>query len=191
MTSMTDGAEQLLRSLETPLWIVTSQSGQQRGGLVATFVASASIAPGMPRVVAGIARQHATHQLIEESNAFVLHLVAAEQADLVWHFGLNTGRNVDKFDGLATQPTPVNVPRLESAPAWLACKVEAALGTGDRTLFLADVVAGGTERPGPFLTWPSAISLASPEQRVRLKQLLDRDGSVDAAAIAAWRIGRS
>ena len=57
----------------------------------------------MPRVVAGIARQHHTWELIEASNTFILHLLDEQQLDLVWRFGLRSGRDDDKFAGLAVE----------------------------------------------------------------------------------------
>ena len=54
----------------------------------------------MPRIIAGIAKTHETWKLIEASGAFAAHLVEESQAELVWHFGLQSSRDVDKFVGL-------------------------------------------------------------------------------------------
>jgi hypothetical protein len=47
------------------------------------------------------AKRHHTHALIEGSGAFAMHLIDETQLDLVWRFGLQSGRDVDKF---ASQP---------------------------------------------------------------------------------------
>src|SRR5580693_5111141 len=63
------------RKLDRELWVVTAADGDQKGGLIATFVSLASIAPALPRVLVGISRRHRTWELIESSGAFVLHLL--------------------------------------------------------------------------------------------------------------------
>src|SRR5438874_504064 len=128
-----NAALEILDRLDRELWLVTAQAVGRRGGLIATFVTSASIVPEMPRVLVGLARQHHTWGLVEESGALALHLLGVEHLDWVWRFGLQSGRDGDKFGGLAVETTPAGSPLLVDALAWLDCKVEARLETGDRT----------------------------------------------------------
>ncbi len=64
----------LFERVDREVWIVTAAHDGERAGLVATFVAPASIVPEMPRVIAGIAKTHATWKLIDASGAFAVHL---------------------------------------------------------------------------------------------------------------------
>src|SRR6516225_194631 len=93
----------LFARTDRELWLLTAAAGGRRGGLIATFVSQASIVPDLPRVVVGIAKQHHTWGLIEASGAFALHLLSADELDWVWRFGLQSGRDSDKLDGLATR----------------------------------------------------------------------------------------
>ena len=77
----------LFARTDRQLWLLTAAAGGRRGGLIATFVGQASIVPDLPRVVVGIARQHHTHELVEASSAFALHLLGEEHLDRVWRFG--------------------------------------------------------------------------------------------------------
>src|SRR5215831_15768169 len=86
--------------LDRELWLLTAAAGDRRGGLIATFVSQASIVPEMPRVLVGLARQHHTWGLVEAAGAFALHLLAEDQLDRVWRFGLESGRDGDKLAGL-------------------------------------------------------------------------------------------
>src|SRR4051812_18363617 len=108
----------LLARLDRELWVVTARDGVRRGGLVATFVSQASIVPDLPRMLVGVARQHFTWGLIEASGAFALHLVRPDQVDWVWRFGLKTGRETDKLDGLETEVRASGAPILSAAPGW-------------------------------------------------------------------------
>jgi len=168
------------------VWLLTAHADGRRGGLIATFVAPASIVPDRPRVLVGLAKQHRTWQLVDASRAFVLHLLAADQLDLVWRFGLQSGRDGDKLAGLALEAVDGG-PRLRDVPAWLDCRVEASLDIGDRTLHVAAVRAGRRERPAEPLTLRRLVQAAPPERLQALKAALARDAAVDAGRIDAWR----
>src|SRR5947209_5292564 len=89
----------ILRSLDRAVWIITSSHGDAIGGLVATFVSEASLVPAMPRLAVGIARHHYTWELITQSRVFAAHLVDEAHCDLLWSFGLGSGRERNKFAG--------------------------------------------------------------------------------------------
>jgi flavin reductase (DIM6/NTAB) family NADH-FMN oxidoreductase RutF len=90
---------QVYAQLDPPLWLVTAANGSRHGGLMATTVTQASIVSEMPRQIITIDKRHNTHALIEGSGAFAMHLIDETQLDLVWRFGLQSGRDVDKFAG--------------------------------------------------------------------------------------------
>jgi flavin reductase (DIM6/NTAB) family NADH-FMN oxidoreductase RutF len=168
------------------VWLLAARAGAERAGLIATFVSQASIVPELPRVVVGLAKQHHTAAVVERSRAFVLHLLTEAQIELVWRFGLASGRDTDKWTGLTCDEL-ASGPRLGDAPAWLECRVEATLDIGDRLLYAAEVTGGRLERAAVPLTMRRLIQLAPPERLRELKAGLLRDAAVDAAAIRAWR----
>src|SRR5262245_14940069 len=126
--------------LDREVWLVTAQAGPRRGGLIATFVNPATIVPEMPRLLVGLAKQHQAWELVETSSALALHLLTEEHLEWVWRFGLESGRDRDKFDGLAVCTGATGSPLLDGAAGWLDCRVEARLDGGDRTVYLAEVV---------------------------------------------------
>ncbi len=168
----------ILRQLDRELWLVTAEHATRRGGLIATFVSNASIVPELPRMLVGIAKQHHTHGLIEANGAFTLHLLDESHVEWVWRFGLQSGHDVDKFAGM---------PPLDPV-AWMRCRVETSLDTGDRTIFLAEVLAGKLEKQTPPLTLKRLLQLAPPERLRELRDGMTRDAAGDAAAIRAWRM---
>ena len=129
----------LFEGVDREVWIVTAAHGGERAGLVATLVAPASIVPEMPRIIAGIAKTHETWKLIETSGAFAVHLVEESQADWVWRFGLQSSRDVDKFTGFDVGTAATGSPILRDSLAWLDCRVETRMDTGDRTIYLGEV----------------------------------------------------
>jgi flavin reductase (DIM6/NTAB) family NADH-FMN oxidoreductase RutF len=178
---------QVLMQTDREVWLLSARSNGGNAGLIATFVNQASIVPELPRVVVGLAKQHHTAQAVEASRGFMLHLLTESQIDLVWRFGLHSGRDADKWAGLACDDSAFGGPRLTDALAWLDCRVEASLDIGDRTVHVAEVLAGRVERPGSPLTMRRLIQLAAPERLRELKEGLLRDAAIDATAIQAWR----
>lgn len=180
-------AAALFAWLDRELWLVTSQAGPRRGGLIATFVNQASLTQELPRVVVGLARQHHTWELIEESGAFGLHLLGQDNVSWVQHFGLRSGRDIDKLDGFSLQTAITGSPLLGESIGWLDCQVESRLHIGDRTLFLAQVVQSQVTNYGPPLTLKQMQQALPPDVLAELKRLMHRDSQIDAQAIRAWR----
>jgi flavin reductase (DIM6/NTAB) family NADH-FMN oxidoreductase RutF len=184
-------AASLFARTDRELWLLTAAAGDRRGGLIATFVSQSSIVPDLPRVVVGLAKQHHTWGLVESSGAFALHLLGEEQIELVWRFGLRSGRDLDKLEGLPATAGTTGSPILSDPLGWLDCRVEARMDSGDRTVYLAEVVRGELTRDAPPLTARRLIELAPPERLRQLKEQMTRDIAIDASAIRAWRATHS
>jgi flavin reductase (DIM6/NTAB) family NADH-FMN oxidoreductase RutF len=183
----TTAASTLFAWLDREIWLITSQGATHRGGLIATFVNPASIVPELPRVLVGVSRQHHTWELIEQSNAFALHLLGEQHLDWVWRFGLESGRGRDKLQGLRVWHLSTGSPILEDAIGWLDCRVEDRIDAGDRTVYLAEVVQSGVTNFARPLTFQRLLQLAPPAQLAELKRLLHHDSEIDAEAIGQWR----
>jgi flavin reductase (DIM6/NTAB) family NADH-FMN oxidoreductase RutF len=181
----------LTRELDRELWIVTARDGPQMGGLVATHVSMASIVPELPRVTVAVACHHQTWALIEASGAFALHLLGEEHLDWPLRFGLQSSRDVDKFAGLEHRPGQTGSPILDGALGWLDCRVESRLETGDRTIYVAEVVGAKAPAGGRVLTFQRWLALQSAEVRARLAEQRDHDAVIEAEAIRAWRRGHA
>jgi len=180
-------APTLFAWLDRELWLVTAQAGGRRGGLIATFVSPASIAPDLPRVLVGLAKQHYTWELVETSNAFALHLLGEEHVDWVWRFGLASGRAADKFAALEAHAEATGSPLLDAAVGWLECRVEGRLDCGDRTVYLGEVVQSRVTHFAPPLTTKRLEQLAPPHRLGEMKRQRLLDGNADAEAVRAWR----
>jgi flavin reductase (DIM6/NTAB) family NADH-FMN oxidoreductase RutF len=173
--------------LDSPLWLVTAADGGRRGGFIATTVAQASIVDVMPRQLITVSKRHHTHELIEASGAFAMHLIDETQLELIWRFGLQSGRDVDKLAGLTTRAGATGSPLLADAVAWLDCRVESRMDSGDRTVYLAGVVDGRLQRTDPPLTSRRLFDIAPPDKREIMDVQYDHDARLDAAAIQRWR----
>jgi flavin reductase (DIM6/NTAB) family NADH-FMN oxidoreductase RutF len=177
----------LLRLVDREVWIVTSAAGRRRGGLTATWVAQASIDRERPMILAGLAPNHFTAELVEEGEAFVAHLLTESQAELAWNFAKDSGRQRDKLAELATTETPVGCPILPDCLAWFDCRVFARYDAGERLFYWADVVAAEKPGEGNPLREQAFIRSLTDDQRKLLATQREADAKVQRPLADGWR----
>lgn len=182
----------VFRLVDREIWVVTAATADRCGGLTATWVTQASIDATRPLALIGLAPNHYTAEIVDESGAFALHLLTSDQTDLAWEFANGSGRDRDKFSGLSTCNGTTGSPLIEPCLAWLECEVFARLATADRNYYWADVVDGnvlteaGSEDKRP-LTENRFIQQVSDEQRSQLLASRQFDISVQQPLMEAWR----
>lgn len=180
-------ASEVFKLCDRELWLITACADNRQSGLIATNVSGASLVQSLPRVTVGLANHHYTRELIEETRSFCMHLIDETHIDWVWRFGIASGRNVDKLQGVAARSGVTGSPILSEARAWLDCRVESQLDTGDRTLYLAEVLDAGVQRLEPPLTAKRLVELAPADKLEQLKLAVEHDIELDRAAILEWR----
>ncbi|MCC7085463.1 MAG: flavin reductase family protein [Pirellulales bacterium] len=180
--------DDVFKLIDREIWIVTSASSDgRRGGLVATWVSQASIDPGRPVVVVGIAPNHFTAELIEGVGGFVAHLISADQIDLAWRFALKSGRNTDKFDGVPFTSTATGLPIVNGCIAWLECRVIAKYDAGDRWFYWGDVVSSTSTTGRQPLKERELFAAASAQQLAALAAGMQADAETLRSAADHWR----
>jgi flavin reductase (DIM6/NTAB) family NADH-FMN oxidoreductase RutF len=183
----TSQIDSVLSLLDREVWIVTAAAGGRRGGLAATWVAPASIDHERPMLLAGIAPNHFTAELIEASGALVAHLLRADQAALAWSFACDSGRGRDKLAGLTTSSTSAGSPILDQCLAWCDCRVFGRYDAGDRLYFWADIVAARQLGSGPVLREQALFQALTDQQREKLAAARQTDIGIQRSLHDQWR----
>ena len=186
-TNQIDQVNAALGLVDREVWIVTAAAGQRHGGLLATWVAPASIDRERPVLLAAIAPIHFTAGLIEESGEFAAHLLREDQTDLAWNFARDSGRDRDKLAGLPLKATAAGPPVLCDCLAWFTCRVFARHDTGDRLYYWADLTAGEQLHPGPPLRQQTLFRGLTPDQRAHLAACQRTDAETLRLRHEAWR----
>jgi flavin reductase (DIM6/NTAB) family NADH-FMN oxidoreductase RutF len=187
MTPTAAAIDAVLKLVNREVWIVTAASGELRGGLCASWVSAASIDPERPVVVAGLAPNHFTAELVQAAGYFGLHLLRRDQAALALNFALGSGRERDKFAGLALQLSSHGVPLLADCLGNLECRVVTRYDGGDRWYFWADVLDGHQVTADEPLREQELMAAASPEQKQQLVQNRREDASLLRPLHDQWR----
>jgi flavin reductase (DIM6/NTAB) family NADH-FMN oxidoreductase RutF len=151
--------------LWTPLVVVTSAHAGQRSGQVALTAHGASIVPSRPRLSVALWKDNFTCDLVRDSGAFAVHLLRDDQDELVYRFGLQSGRSVDKFAGLAVHGGENGVPLLGGCLAVFECSVVNHMDGGDHVVFLADVTNARSGEEGSPLWWRDLRSRMPADKR--------------------------
>jgi flavin reductase (DIM6/NTAB) family NADH-FMN oxidoreductase RutF len=177
------------RLMDHEIWIITAADGDRRGGLLATWVTAASIDRQRPVLLAGIAPNHFTAELVQASRAFAAHLLRPDQVELAWNFARDSGRIRDKLAGLMVASGHTGSPILADCLASFDCRVFARYSAGDRLFFWGDVV-GALRAPLPeskSLREQQFFSNLAPWQRQLLAANRDADAACGSPLHETWR----
>lgn len=138
------------------LYILTARSGDRINGQCLDALMQVTNMP--PRMAIGIGVKSLTHEMIAESNRFVVSVLDREDKgclDVIRRFGFQSGRDVDKFADFPHEQTEHGIPYLPGAVAIYECTVIPAMTVdlGTHSLFVASVDRAGTREGGEPLTY--------------------------------------
>ena len=163
------------------LFVVTSMHEERDNGQIATWIVPATLVPTRQRIVAVLSRKNYTHELVSASGRFAINLLAVGQEALVPLFGLQSGRDIDKFAGLQPYRTSRGLPVLPGTCGWAECVVRESIDAGDRLIYLADIEEQLLHYGRDPLRKYDAFDLLPPEIREQLEEKHRRDAIRDAA----------
>lgn len=187
-----DQIDAVLKLVDREVWIVTAAAGKnaldnRRGGLTATWVQSASIDRERPVLLAAIAPNHFTAELIQSTGGFAAHLLRVDQVAVAWNFANGSSRDRDKLAGLQFTLGETHSPILADCRAWCDCRVFARFDAGDRLFFWADVLSAGQPSGGPPLREQEFIKGLSSDQRTALLASREADVMIQRPLHEDWR----
>ena len=161
----------VMHDLTCGLYMLSSASGEKRGGCIINTVMQVTSKP--LRVTVTVNKANNTHDLIVQSGVFAVSLLSESAPfGLFQHFGFQSGRDVDKFEGLSVGTDCNGVPYLTWASrGYLSCKVVSSMDLGTHTQFLADVVDGdilSDENPVSYSYYQANIK-PKPEKKPEVK----------------------
>ncbi len=155
-----------LRNLTTPIVAITTSANGKRNGLIVNSAQRASLVPAFMRVSMYISKTNLTHELIWASGVFGLHLLRADQWNVVRELGINSGRDRDKLANLPTRMGETGCPLLTDCLVALECRLVNTMDAGAATFFLGDVLGATAGADGPVMTADHFRANLPPDLRV-------------------------
>lgn len=116
-------------------------------GLTANAVAAVSLTP--PLVLACIERGADSHDAVGAAGVFSINVLDRDSEAIARRFAVSDGSA--KFRDVPHHFEASGAPVLDSALAWVDCRVHAAYDGGDHTIFVGEVLAAGARDGEPLV----------------------------------------
>jgi flavin reductase (DIM6/NTAB) family NADH-FMN oxidoreductase RutF/rubredoxin len=128
-----------LYQLSYGVFLLTTKAGQRSNGCITNTCIQVASDP--VRVAISVLNGNYTCELLKESGVFALSILDESCTyETIKHFGMQSGRDVDKFEGITLPEDKNQIPYLGwQACALLSCKVLSSQDLGSHTLFIAQV----------------------------------------------------
>ncbi|RJP17417.1 MAG: flavin reductase [Candidatus Abyssobacteria bacterium SURF_5] len=132
------------------IYILTSQKGDEKHGMIVSWVSQISHDP--PLVMAAIRKNRRMHPIVEEAGSFVLHVLDKDAKQIVSRFKYPSP--AERFAGVECATGATGAPIIKNVPAYAECRLRQTFDTGDHTLFIGEVVSAGVSGKGaPMTGW--------------------------------------
>ena len=136
------------------LFVLTARHDGRDSGCIINTAGQVTSTPN--RISIAVNKDNFTHDLVKASGKFNISILSEEaDFDLFRHFGFQSGRSVDKFDGFTDCRRSENglyvVTR--GTNGYISATVEQALDLGTHTLFIASVDDMEVLSPAPSATY--------------------------------------
>jgi flavin reductase (DIM6/NTAB) family NADH-FMN oxidoreductase RutF len=138
--------EKALGRISNGLYIITSKKGDVQDGMLATWVAQASLQP-LGFTVA-VAKDRAIDNLMQEGEKFVLNVLEeGNYQELKKHFLKRLLPGADRFAGVKTQTAKNGCPILTDALAYIECEVVTSMECSDHWILYCSAQDGRVSNP--------------------------------------------
>ena len=131
--------EELLKNMARMtygIYVLTTRHEDTINGMIASWVSQVSYDP--PLIMVAVHPNRYSHELLEKSGHFALHLLAREQKDMLVRFkGPDAGA---KFVSLSWSDGVTGSPILADCIGCMECRIKQTLAPGNHTLFIGEVV---------------------------------------------------
>ena len=154
----------VLRSLSYGVYITTTMDGQRPTGCITNSVMQITSSPAT--VAVSVNHDNYTNGCIEKNGFFAVSILAVDSdASLIGRFGFQSGRDVDKFEGISYENVE-GVPVITDGCGYVVCKLMDKMETSTHTVFLGEIIAGETgsnSEPMTYAYYHNVIKGKSPK----------------------------
>jgi len=149
MPSPSSPHDRALQLLPSPVVVVGAADGPRRGGLTAAWVTRVSSEPAQLAVAVSPLRH--THGLLRDGGEFTVSVLREGQVEVARLFGLQTGRELDKWSRADSVPMGGGAPALRDCAARLLCRLIGRHPAGDHEILVGEVLVSEVVAGGPAL----------------------------------------
>ena len=124
------------------IFLLATKDGEKLNGCITNTCMQ--VANNPTRIAMSVINNNLTCEMLKKSKVFALSVLDKRVTfDTIKHFGLQSGRDVDKFKEMKLTPLPmqqVKAVGIAESPANIECRVVEKKALGSHTMFIAEVV---------------------------------------------------
>ena len=152
------------RNLSYGVYIISTLDGERPTGCVANSTMQITSSPAS--IAVSINHDNYTNGCIEKTGKFAISILSEQSApELIGRFGFQSGKDVDKFDGVdAMQKEGLSI--VADACGYIVCNVINKMETATHTVFLGEVVDADLlkkEEPMTYAYYHKVVKGKSPK----------------------------
>ena len=142
-----------LQQISYGLYIIGSRKGDRINGQIANTVIQTSSEP--PTISVCINKGNLTHEFIKDSRVFTVSILSKDTPlSLIGQFGFQSGRDINKFDGVNYKTGETKAPIvLDHTLAYLEVRVTKELDVETHTDFVGELVGADILKEGEPMTY--------------------------------------
>lgn len=157
-----------LEKLRAGLFIVTSSYRNTLAGCTCVWVTRSSFSP--PMLAVCLAPTRHTLSIIEQGKRFCINIMGEGSLELSRRFGLVSGHNEKKFEGVAYHRGVSGSPILDEAVSYLDCKLASVHPIGDHRMVFGELIDGAVQNERAPLVYNPETYYTSEEERRLMTQ---------------------
>lgn len=142
----------IFRNMSYGVYIVGTMDQERPTGCIANSIMQITSSPAT--IAVSINHDNYTNQCIDRTGRFSFSILSeTSPAGLIGTFGFQSGKDVNKFDGVDYEMAE-EVPVVKDTCGYVVCKVIDKMETATHTVFLGEVIAAETyEGAAPEMTY--------------------------------------
>jgi len=150
MTLDPENLRSAMRAWSAGVTVVAAVHENERHGMTVNSFTSISLNPAL--ITISLQQNTRTHDLVMNSRAFGLTILAADQTSVSDLFAGRVSDIQDRFASLKTETLVTGSPLIVGGLSWMDCRILQTYDAGMNTLFISEVVAAqGTGSGEPLL----------------------------------------
>lgn len=188
----------VFRNLSYGVYVVSTLDGERNTGCVANSIMQITSSPAT--IAVSMNHDNYTNSCIQSTGKFAVSILSeASASSLIGQFGFQSGKDVDKFDGIDFS-VKEGLPVLNDCCGYIVCKVIDKMETSTHTVFLGEVIDGDTMGSAPAMTYAyyhNVVKGKSPknaptyiaEEDTSSKETSDKESDSSKNASSKWVCG--
>lgn len=128
----------IFRSMSYGVYIVSTMDQERPTGCIANSIMQITSTPAT--IAVSVNHDNYTNQCIRKSGKFAFSILSeTSDSGLIGRFGFQSGKDVDKFEGVAYEMVS-GMPVIKDSCGYVVCKIRDTMETETHTIFLGEVI---------------------------------------------------